>query len=89
MNPDEIALILGKVIRERRKALGYSQEGFSEAVGLHRTYIGAVERGEQNITIKNLAKLSLVLKEPLSGLLAEHLRLHFLLYHSVCNKGTA
>lgn len=49
---------LGEALRHRRAKIGYSQESFADAVGLHRTYIGAVERGERNITVKNLAKIA-------------------------------
>lgn len=40
---------IGKLIREARKQKGYSQEGFAAEAGLGRTYLGRVERGEQNI----------------------------------------
>lgn len=48
---------LGNNIRELRKFRNYSQEGFADAVGLHRTYMGGVERGERNISILNLLKI--------------------------------
>ena len=40
-----------------RTTEGYSQEGFADAVGLHRTYIGQVERGEVNISLENLERI--------------------------------
>ena len=43
---------LGKVIREKRKELGYSQEAFADICGVHRTYMGSIERGERNISLK-------------------------------------
>lgn len=49
---------LGEALRLRRSKAGYSQEGFAAEVGLHRTYIGAVERGERNITVKNLVRIA-------------------------------
>lgn len=52
----------GNRVRLLRKSRGFSQESFADAVGLHRTYIGAVERGEQNISLDNIAKLAQVLK---------------------------
>ncbi len=43
--------------RERRHALGWSQERLAEAAGLHRTYVSGVERGERNISIDNIERL--------------------------------
>jgi transcriptional regulator with XRE-family HTH domain len=54
-----------------RTKLGYSQESFAEAVGLHRNYIGAIERGERNLSLQNLIRIAVALKLPLSTLIAE------------------
>jgi transcriptional regulator with XRE-family HTH domain len=62
---------LGQAVRELRKAKGFSQESFADAVGLHRTYMGAIERGEQNLTIKNIVKVSDTLGIEPSKLLTE------------------
>lgn len=59
---------IGKLIREARKKKGYSQEGFAAEAGLGRTYMGRVERGEQNISIQNLIKIALTLNVELSKL---------------------
>lgn len=48
----------GKRIRELRLAKGWSQEKFADEVGVHRTYIGAVERGEQNIALDNIDRIA-------------------------------
>lgn len=48
----------GKRVRELRKERGYSQEAFADECGLHRTYIGAIERGERNVAIDNIAKIA-------------------------------
>lgn len=48
----------GNVIRKQRKAKDWTQENLSFHVKLHRNYIGAVERGEKNISLKNMAKLA-------------------------------
>ena len=50
--------ILGFNIRIERHRKGYSQEDLAEHSGLHRTYIGVVERGEKNISIFNCLKIS-------------------------------
>lgn len=66
----EMQVRLGRVIRERRTRLGYSQESFADAVGVHRTYVGSVERGERNLSLKNLLGISRGLGIPLSTLIA-------------------
>lgn len=48
----------GKIIRELRSQKGWSQEQFADEVGVHRTYIGAVERGEQNIALDNIERIA-------------------------------
>lgn len=53
---------IGKIIQRLRKSEGYSQEAFALDAGLARTYMGRVERGEQNISIQNLIKIALTLK---------------------------
>ncbi|MBX3708722.1 MAG: helix-turn-helix transcriptional regulator [Gammaproteobacteria bacterium] len=53
---------LGKRIRELRKEKGFSQENFAYEVGLDRTYMGSVERGERNIAAINLIRIAKCLK---------------------------
>lgn len=48
----------GVRVRHYRKAKNLSQEGLAEACGLDRTYIGGVERGERNISLINIYKIS-------------------------------
>ena len=62
---------LGRTIRRLRTSRGFSQESFADAVGVHRTYMGTVERGETNITIENLSRISKTLRLKLSELFAE------------------
>lgn len=52
----------GRRVRELRKQKGYSQEQLADKAGLHRTYIGAIERGEQNVSIDNIDKIAKALK---------------------------
>jgi len=61
---------LGTVIRNNRKELGYSQEAFASCCGVHRTYMGAVERGERNISLMNIIRVATALKIKPSELLA-------------------
>ena len=49
-----ITRILASNIRAFRKIRGLSQEALAEMCSLHRTYIGAVERGERNVTLSTL-----------------------------------
>ncbi len=51
-------IILGSRIRELRKAKGFSQESFAAEIGLDRTYMGSVERGERNIAALNLIRIA-------------------------------
>lgn len=48
----------GAGVSRRRRALGLSQEGLAELTGLHRTYIGSVERGERNPTLTTIQSLA-------------------------------
>jgi transcriptional regulator with XRE-family HTH domain len=61
---------LGRVIRDLRSKRGYSQESFAHAVGLHRTYMSDIERGERNVSLRNLVRIAATLEVPLSRLIA-------------------
>lgn len=60
--------ILGESIRAKRKHLGLSQEKLAEKADLHPVYLGAVERGEENVSIDSLARIAKALKSPLRDL---------------------
>lgn len=49
---------LGQRIRDERTRLGLSQEDLAHRAGLHRTYVGSVERGERNISVGSLYTLA-------------------------------
>ncbi|MGE8224495.1 MAG: helix-turn-helix domain-containing protein [Stenotrophomonas sp.] len=49
-------------VRRLRKARGLSQEELAEAAGVHRTYVGMIERGEKNVTIYNIERIALALR---------------------------
>ena len=61
--------ILGLNIKKLRKKQNLSQEQLADLTGLHRTYIGAVERGERNISINNIEKIANALNVPPTQLL--------------------
>ncbi|MDD5387948.1 MAG: helix-turn-helix transcriptional regulator [Gallionellaceae bacterium] len=62
-------LRFARAMKRHRLALGLSQETLAELTGLHRTYIGSVERGERNICIDNMERIALALGVDLAGLL--------------------
>jgi transcriptional regulator with XRE-family HTH domain len=61
--------IFGANIRRLRKIKGLSQEQLADEAGIHRTYIGAVERGERNISLDNIVAIAHGLKVRASELL--------------------
>lgn len=67
----EIRGILAANIRELRRSKNLSQEKLADICGLHRTYIGAVERGERNVTLSTLEAFALALGVTVSDLLAQ------------------
>lgn len=64
-------MALGRAIRAARQKLGTSQEALAAEADLHRTYLGAVERGERNITILSLTRIAGALGVRASSLRAE------------------
>lgn len=49
---------VGANLRAHREARGLSQEAFAELVGVHRTYMGGLERGERNLTLRSLERIA-------------------------------
>jgi transcriptional regulator with XRE-family HTH domain len=59
----------GQNVRREREKIGLSQEKLAEKAGLHRTYIGMIERGERNVTLKKASKIADSLEIKLSELI--------------------
>lgn len=71
MDKNNVQKKLGEKICLARIDKAYSQEELADKTGLHRTYIGSVERGERNISLKNLLKITSALQIRLSDLFKE------------------
>ena len=50
--------ILGSNVRSHRLALALSQEAFADVLGVHRTYVGAIERGDKNLSLRSVERLA-------------------------------
>jgi len=61
--------IFGQNLRRKRETLGISQEDLAEKAGLHRTYIGSVERAERNVSIDNMERLAVAVGSTIEQLL--------------------
>ena len=61
----------GLAVRKYRERLGVSQEELARRAGIHRTYVGDVERGERNISVVNMMRLARALNTDLSKLVRE------------------
>ena len=58
MRKGNIRILVGAKLRQLREKHGWSQEDLGFEAGLHRNYVGGIERGERNVAIVNLAKLA-------------------------------
>jgi transcriptional regulator with XRE-family HTH domain len=69
MEKTNLTAKFGLMVRQLRQDKDLSQEDFADLCGLHRTYIGAVERGEKTVTIETARKIADALALPLWQLL--------------------
>ena len=67
--PKKILIKFGNRVREERQQRGLSQEDLAEKAGVHRTYVGMIERAEKNITLINIEKIAKALGVPIHRLL--------------------
>ncbi len=67
----DLLVKFGKKVREKRVALHLTQEELAERAGVHRTYIGMIERAEKNITLGNIDKIAKALGVPLDELVKQ------------------
>lgn len=58
----------GKRVRTLRDEKGWSQEELAERIGVHRTYLGGIERGHRNVALKNIDKIAKAFELRLSDL---------------------
>ena len=65
---NDIAVLFGKRVRERRLAKGLSQEAFAVAAGLDRTYISGIEGGKRNVSLRNIEIIARALGASISEL---------------------
>ncbi len=68
---EQVQKNLGAVIRKKRHAQNLSQESFADLCGVHRTYMGAIERGERNISLLNIRRIASALNLKPSELFSE------------------
>lgn len=58
----DVLIKFGNKVREQRLLLGLSQEELANRAGVHRTYVGMIERAEKNITLTNIEKIAKALQ---------------------------
>jgi len=67
----KILIKFGNKVRKERAKLGLSQEKLAAKAGVHRTYIGMIERAEKNITLENIKKVTKALNLKLSDFFSD------------------
>ncbi|MFT9661761.1 helix-turn-helix domain-containing protein [Mycobacteroides abscessus subsp. abscessus] len=68
----ELQRIVGRNLRLHRERMGLSQERFADHLGVHRTYMGGLERGERNLTLKALERIAGLINVDPRDLLSEN-----------------
>jgi transcriptional regulator with XRE-family HTH domain len=71
MEEDALPREFGALVRRLRYSRGLSQEGLAQAAKLERAYVGMIERGETNVSLRTAFKLARALGMTLAGLFAE------------------
>ena len=69
--PRRVLAAFGAAVRRLRSERGWSQEELADRVGIDRTYMGGVERGERNLGLVNIARIAAALEISLTQLMAE------------------
>ena len=64
--------VLGENVRDLRLKNRLTQEGLSEKCDMHRTYIGAIERGDRNVSLRNIIRIAKALSVTPEYLLTAH-----------------
>jgi transcriptional regulator with XRE-family HTH domain len=64
----DVGKTFGQKVRDLRRERGFSQEELAARAGVHRTYLGGIERGERNPSLKNIAAIANALGVRLSNL---------------------
>lgn len=70
---DKDLIRFGKRVRTLRERIGLSQEQLADKAGIHRTYVGGVERGERNLGLKNVFRIAKALGVTVAELFSEEL----------------
>lgn len=68
---NELLIKLGKIIKQKRKDIGISQENFAYKIGMDRTYYSSIENGKHNISILQIEKIANGLDITISELLQD------------------
>ena len=69
--PSKLRKVFGDNIRAARKRIGISQEELADRANVHRTFVGAVERAEVNISLDNIDRISAALETEPSDMLRQ------------------